>query len=93
MPSIDAQRWVEKAVEDEDVVALIRTNRGPWSIAAYHIQQAAEKYIKAVLVEAGIAPPKTHDLPQLISLVPNGTAMVRTASKAGSDRFLNSGTL
>ncbi|CAN5664978.1 hypothetical protein BH11ARM2_BH11ARM2_00220 [soil metagenome] len=37
-------------------------------LAAYHVQQAAEKHLKALLVEQGVAPPKTHDLTQLISM-------------------------
>lgn len=30
--------------------------------AAYHCQQAAEKLVKAVLVSAGVHPPKSHDI-------------------------------
>lgn len=43
--------WLAKAQEDEVVVALICAAKGPWNIAAYHVQQAAEKRIKACLVE------------------------------------------
>lgn len=74
MPSSATRQWLEKASEDEAVVGLLRTHGGPWSVAAYHVQQAAEKYIKAALVEAGIAPPKTHDLQQLLGLHPGGGA-------------------
>lgn len=70
MPSNATQQWLVRALEDEAVVALIQDNGGPWSMAAYHVQQAAEKYIKAALIEAGVAPPKSHDLPQLLTLYP-----------------------
>ncbi len=70
MPSSATQEWLDKAKEDEQVVLLMKNAGGPWGIAAYHIQQAAEKYIKASLVEAGLAPPKTHDLEQLFQLHP-----------------------
>lgn len=74
MPSSAAQGWLDKAAEDEAVIALVRAAGGPWSMAAYHVQQAAEKYIKAALVEVGIAPPKSHDLSNLLTLHPKGTA-------------------
>ncbi len=66
MPDKATQAWSDKAAEDEQVVAAIRRAGGPWSAAAYHVQQAAEKYIKAALVQSGIAPPRTHDLPDLL---------------------------
>jgi HEPN domain-containing protein len=70
MPNSHAQEWLDKAAEDEQVIAAIRSAGKPWSLAAYHVQQAAEKYIKAALVEAGVAPPRTHDLPKLLGLYP-----------------------
>lgn len=70
MPSDAVQGWLEKAAEDEQVVAVIRAASGPWAQAAYHVQQAAEKRVKAALVASGIAPPKTHDLAQLVNLFP-----------------------
>lgn len=73
MPDSGIQAWLERAVEDEQVVAILKAAGGPWGIAAYHVQQAAGKRIKAALVSAGVAPPKTHDLPQLLSLLPGST--------------------
>jgi HEPN domain-containing protein len=74
MPSSATRQWLDKASEDEAVAALLRTHGGPWSVAAYHVQQAAEKSVKAALVEAGVAPPKTHDLQQLLGLHPGAAA-------------------
>jgi HEPN domain-containing protein len=35
----------------------------------FHCQQSAEKYLKALLEEAGATIPKTHDLERLLDLV------------------------
>lgn len=36
----------------------------------YHLQQAAEKSLKAVLIHLGISPPRTHNLKTLVELIP-----------------------
>ncbi len=63
--------WVEKA--EEDWVSLLRSYRArkepSYNVACFHAQQCAEKYLKARLVEAGSAYPKTHDLSLLLTLV------------------------
>ena len=59
--------WTDKA--DEDFLAvetLLQSNLGMESIICFHCQQAAEKYLKAYLVEHGIEFPRTHDLMLLI---------------------------
>ena len=40
----------------------------PVEIICYHCEQAAEKFLKAVLVQFDKEPPKTHDLVQLCKL-------------------------
>ena len=65
------RQWVDKAEEDFSVAAGLsrrRKNRAP-NVQSFHCQQCVEKYLKARLVEAGVVPPKTHDLPQLLQLV------------------------
>ncbi len=63
--------WVEKA--EEDWVSLLRSYRArkepSYNVACFHAQQCAEKYLKARLVEAGAAFPRTHDLSLLLTLV------------------------
>lgn len=63
--------WIEKA--EEDWVSLLRSYRArkdpSYNVACFHAQQCAEKYLKARLVEAGVAFPKTHDLLLLLTLV------------------------
>ncbi|MBI1765947.1 MAG: HEPN domain-containing protein [Acidobacteria bacterium] len=49
--------WVRKAEDDWDVARkTYRARKIPvYDAACYHCQQCAEKYLKAKLVEAGIA--------------------------------------
>ncbi len=68
MPSDACKAWLQKAAEDEEVLNLIHRAGGPWSLAAYHVQQAAEKLLNAVLIAKGILPPRSHDLVHLLSL-------------------------
>jgi HEPN domain-containing protein len=35
---------------------------GPYDTACFHAQQAVEKYLKAILAQAGTPIPRTHDL-------------------------------
>lgn len=61
--------WGEKAEND---LLCIENNlagrRVPWDTVVFHAQQAAEKLLKAPLVAAGKAVPRTHDLVALLSL-------------------------
>lgn len=65
-----ARAWVEKAEND---LLCIENNlvaeRVPWDAVVFHAQQAAEKLLKALLVSAGRAVPRTHDLVALLSFV------------------------
>jgi HEPN domain-containing protein len=38
-------------------------------VVCFHCQQCAEKYLKALLEEIGLAIPKTHDLDNLLTLL------------------------
>ena len=65
------EEWVAKA--DGDYRTARRELQAPeapnYDAASFHAQQCAEKYIKALLVESGIAFPKTHDLETLLDLL------------------------
>jgi HEPN domain-containing protein len=63
------QAWVEKA--ESDLLCIennLAASRVPWDTVVFHAQQAAEKLLKALLVAAGRAVPRTHDLVALLSL-------------------------
>ena len=60
--------WTEKAEGDLATVereCRART-RPNYDGACFHAQQCAEKYLKALLAEAGVAFTKTHDLVDLL---------------------------
>jgi len=64
------REWVDKAEEDigaaRDSAARTPPRR---NVACFHCQQAAEKYLKALLQELGVAVPKTHNLKPLLDLL------------------------
>ena len=74
-PEAGAVRWHAYAESD---LAVARGVDRPGVLAetlCFHAQQAAEKAVKAVLVAAGIEPPRTHDLAVLLAGVPEGTTI------------------
>jgi HEPN domain-containing protein len=61
----ETARWVQKAEPDWEVAhKLAEGNKPPRDIVCFHCQQAAEKYLKAILQEIGHVVPKIHDLAQ-----------------------------
>ena len=66
MKEDDPLAWVEKAEEDWVAANTLLKRKKPFtSIICFHLQQSAEKYLKAILVLKGSAFPKTHDLTAL----------------------------
>lgn len=63
--------WIEKAELDyDDALYLSRKpSRPSYSNVCFHCQQAAEKYLKAVLEEAGLLPEYTHNLVGILQAV------------------------
>jgi HEPN domain-containing protein len=62
--------WIGKA-EGDYFTALreYRVRKHPnYDAVCFHAQQAAEKYLKAYLLERGISFPKTHSLVELLEL-------------------------
>jgi HEPN domain-containing protein len=65
------REWVEKAEGDFVVASQImrRRKHRVYDAACFHCQQTIEKYLKARLVEAALAFPRTHDLTVLLCLL------------------------
>jgi len=62
--------WVRKAEEDYHVAVKVHRGDDPFPNAVcFHCQQAAEKYLKALMEECGLGVPKTHDLVALWTLL------------------------
>jgi HEPN domain-containing protein len=66
-----AKEWVEKAEADHLSAGreYRARNRPNYDASCFFAQQCAEKYLKARLVEEGIAFPKTHDLEALLDMI------------------------
>ena len=67
----DAEAWIAKAEGDfHDVLRGLRARKYPnYDGVCFHAQQCIEKYLKARLIAAGVAFPKTHDLARLLDLI------------------------
>jgi HEPN domain-containing protein len=63
---VEAKRWLVIVEEDVEVAAAA-AGLSRLGASAYHVQQAAEKLIKALLVLAGEPFRRTHDLDDLVS--------------------------
>src|SRR5437588_6795768 len=62
------REWVEKAEADFRGAKSLARNRPPLhDLVCFHCQQCAEKYLKALLEELGIAVAKTHGLDELLT--------------------------
>lgn len=65
------REWIEKAEGDlASAGRELRARKQPnYDSACFHAQQCAEKWMKAVLIEAGLQFERTHDLPALLDLL------------------------
>jgi HEPN domain-containing protein len=67
----EVQAWIGKAENDlKNIELVLPYEDAPLDTVCFHAQQAAEKYLKALLTFLGTAFPKTHDIPELLLLLP-----------------------
>jgi len=66
----DPREWLALAVADLAAAKLlvVHSQHSVVRLGCFHIQQAAEKALKAVLVANGVNPPRTHDIGRLLRL-------------------------
>ena len=62
-----ALEWFERGDHDVETAQLLYDQEGYTDTIAYHIQQAAEKYLKGYLVYKGHKPPRIHELDTLLN--------------------------
>src|SRR5206468_3623812 len=71
------REWVKKA--EQDHILAEQGSRSKVAVhdgVCFHCQQCAEKYVKAVMEEIGLAVPRTHDLDLLLNtLLPYHTTL------------------
>lgn len=60
------QRWLEDAREELEAALILQEHR-KYRGSCYHAQQCAEKALKALLLEKGERPQRTHDIVQLLN--------------------------
>ena len=82
----ETAKWVRKAETDWEVAhKLAGETPPPCDVVCFHCQQAAEKYLKALLQENGLVVPRTHDLVNVLSLLlPGDVALTPLRRKARS---------
>ena len=77
--------WIEKADADLEVARRMSAetvdNLQIREIVGFHCQQAAEKYLKALLTRCQIEFPKTHDIKTLLQLAGDPVAGSLGAAK------------
>jgi HEPN domain-containing protein len=67
-PASKFENWLEKGDEDRAAIRLLLAGPGtPWAVVCFHAQQAAEKHLKALLVERGQRVERTHELSRLLA--------------------------
>ena len=77
--------WVRKA--ERDYLAAVELQQSPHPLheqIAFHAQQSAEKYLKAVLQEHGLVIPRTHDLKRLLGLLLPVQPTLRSVSRGAN---------
>ena len=57
--------WLRMADDDLQTVRALLDNQSSYKAACFHAQQAAEKYLKALLTHIHDSAPRTHDLEEL----------------------------
>ncbi len=62
------ESWIREA-EEELSSASILLEHGKYKAACYHCQQSVEKGLKALILEKGDKPEKTHDIVEMLSRI------------------------
>ena len=71
-----ARRWIAKAEEDLSAAErLLSLDDSLAAVVCFHSQQAVEKLVKALLVVAGVPFARTHDVLQLVQILPRDLAL------------------
>lgn len=86
------RQWAEKAEHDlrnaEHTLTLEKDC--PYDTVCFHAQQCVEKYVKAMLVLHATDFPKTHDIGELVALLPGAEAF--PLSSVDQDRLTDHAT-
>lgn len=77
------RQWLRYAEEDlrNAEHTLTMGEDCPYSTVCFHAQQVTEKYIKALLILHSINFPRTHDIGELVALLPTDIGFSATAEE------------
>lgn len=67
-PEEDVREWLKKANEDFEFASSILPDTTFYAQVCFHFQQAAEKFLKAFIVENKLKFKKIHDLTELMQI-------------------------
>ena len=71
-PERDPLEWVRRAQNDLlNIDNNLKSASIPWDTVVFHAQQACEKLLKALILNRGSIPPRTHDLALLLNMCPD----------------------
>jgi HEPN domain-containing protein len=72
-----ARQWAEKAEHDLTIAqhALHLDQNCPYDMICFHAQQCTEKYLKALLSFHKVDFPKSHDVAELLALLPENSRL------------------
>jgi HEPN domain-containing protein len=77
------REWIRKAEDDLQTARILAAaGTALYDQIAFHCQQTAEKYAKAILEELGSAVPKTHDLEDLLAMLLSHYGFLRRHRRA-----------
>ena len=68
---IEALELISAADRDEEAAGAIEAARGAFEMVGFHLQQATEKRLKAILILHRQTPPYTHDIERLLEMLEN----------------------
>lgn len=68
------EAWLRYAEADLEMARVPLPRMGLYEQLCFHAQQAAEKSIKAVLIQEGVEVPRVHSIERLIDLLPASVA-------------------
>jgi len=76
--------WLRHASSDLAIAQVPMTSGVLLETRCFHLQQAAEKSLKAVLVSLGIPAPRTHNLKTLMEMLPRTCPLPTDVALAAS---------
>jgi HEPN domain-containing protein len=69
VPERDPQEWLRRAQSDLlNIDNNLNSAQVPWDTIVFHAQQVCEKLLKALILQRGNIPSRTHDLGLLLNM-------------------------